>query len=74
MQSFVVQAKRSSRPVGVSAVQEVVAAVNHYDAHKGLVITNNRFTRNARLLAQSNSIELYDRNQLINLIVSAKNR
>lgn len=65
---YVVQAKRWNRKVDIKAVQEIVAAIKHYKADRGIVITNNFFTRNAENLARSNNIELWDRNKLINLM------
>lgn len=64
----VVQAKRYSDTVGISAVQEVIGAKNYYKANKCLVVTNNYFTPNAIELAQSNSVELWDRDTLIKMI------
>ncbi|MBE9163897.1 MULTISPECIES: restriction endonuclease [Microcoleaceae] len=69
----VVQAKRTQRPVGIKAVQEVAGAVRYYKGNKALVITNNRFTQNACKLAKSNDVELWDRKKLIELILIAKN-
>lgn len=69
---FVVQAKRSQKPVGIRAVQEVVSAIKHYKAHKGMVITNNTFTDNAHQLALSNDVDLINREKLIRLMISAK--
>ncbi|MEG4320654.1 MULTISPECIES: restriction endonuclease [unclassified Microcoleus] len=68
----VVQAKRSKNPVGIKAVQEVAGAVRHYKGNKGRVITNNRFTENAYNLAKSNEVELWDRKELIEFILTAK--
>ncbi|MCF0056623.1 restriction endonuclease [Dyadobacter sp. CY356] len=61
---FVIQVKLYSSPVGNKAVQEVCAAIKHYNAHQGIVITNNYFTPSARELSISNQITLIDRNQL----------
>jgi HJR/Mrr/RecB family endonuclease len=58
---IVVQAKRRKNVIGVNAVQEVVSAIRYYQADKGMVVTNNFFTRNAYNLARSNEIELWDR-------------
>lgn len=69
---IVVQAKRYKKPVSVKAVQEIASAVKHYNADKARVITNNRFTENAYNLARSNSVELWDRNKLIEFILYAK--
>ncbi len=62
---YVVQAKRWKQKVGVKAIQEAVASIKHYKADRGIVITNSFFTSNARELAKSNGIELWDRDKLI---------
>lgn len=64
----VVQAKFYSSAVGNSAVQEVIGAIGFYKANKGLVITNNTFTKSAKELAQANSIHLIDGNSLVSII------
>lgn len=69
----VIQAKRSKNPVSVKAVQEVVGAIRYYNASKGIVITNNRFTENAYNLAKANDVELWARKNLIDFIIKAKN-
>lgn len=60
----VIQVKLYSQTVGNKAVQEVCGAIRHYNAHKGVVITNSYFSRSAQELAVSNSITLIDRDQL----------
>lgn len=57
----VVQAKCYSKTVGVRAVQEVIAAKNHYGASVGMVATNNYFSKEANILAIENDIKLLDR-------------
>lgn len=47
-----VQCKRMSRPVGTSAVQEVVAGAAMQDCTHTMVVTNNEFTPAARKLAE----------------------
>ena len=64
----VVQAKRYNGKVGNWAVQEIVASMRIYDAHKGMVVTNSYFTKQASELAKANNIELVDREQLRRLI------
>lgn len=64
----VIQAKCWSNTVGEKAVQEIVAAVKHYSADEGVVITNNYFSKPAMKLAHSNNIKLIDRNGLKELI------
>ncbi|NEQ64298.1 MAG: restriction endonuclease [Symploca sp. SIO2D2] len=63
----VVQAKRKQGSVGIDAVQQVVAAIAYYHANLGMVITNSKFTENAKNLAASNQIELWDREDLKNV-------
>jgi len=63
----VVQAKRKQGSVGIDAVQQVVAAIAYYKANLGMVITNSKFTENAKNLAVSNQIELWDREDLKNV-------
>lgn len=47
-----VQCKRLNRPVGTSAVQEVVAGAAMQDCTHTMVVTNNEFTPAARKLAE----------------------
>jgi restriction system protein len=65
----VVQAKRWSNPVNVKAIQEINTAKAHYNATKAMVVTNNRFTSNASILAKENQVELVDRKKLALLIL-----
>ena len=61
----VVQAKRQKRSIGLKAVQEVTAAKRYYKANRTLVVINGTFTRNAKELAKSNRVELWDRKRLM---------
>lgn len=72
-EKIVVQAKRYSNTIGISAVQEVIGAKNYYEANKCLVVTNNYFTPSAIELAQSNDVELWDREKLIRMAVLSVN-
>ncbi len=63
-----VQAKRYSDRVTNSAIQEIVAGIKHYNLDKGMVVTNNYFTRAAKELAKDNNIVLWDRDILIEKI------
>jgi len=65
---IVVQAKRYSGNVGNSAIQEIVAAIKHYKASRGMVVTTSYFTPSAIELAKSNNIDLIDRDKLAELI------
>jgi restriction system protein len=59
-----VQAKRTSRLVGVRAVQEVVAAKAFYDCERAMVVTNGYFTEQAIVLAHANGVSLRSRDDL----------
>ncbi len=61
---IVVQAKRWDHPVGISAVQEVVASMAPNKAHSAMVITSNYFTPQAEDLADKNNVRLIDRSGL----------
>lgn len=63
----VVQAKRYKGKVSNSAVQEIVGAIAYYKADKAMVVTNAYFTANAKALAEANSVELWDREKLIDV-------
>jgi len=64
-----IQAKRYSSSVGLKAVQEVAAAKAHYQAAEAWVITNSKYTEQAKQLASSNGIKLFSRNDLVDMIV-----
>lgn len=72
--SGTVQAKRYSKSVGIKAVQEALGAVKHYNASKAIVITNSKFTQDARELADSNDVELWDRATLFEIILLTHKR
>lgn len=55
-----IQCKHYSSPVGVKAIQEVVAAKGHYGCVKSAVYTNSSFTQRAKNLAFENEVELYE--------------
>lgn len=57
----IVQCKRSEQKISNKAVQEIVSAIKHYNANSGVVVTNNLFHRSAIDLAESNNVELIDR-------------
>ena len=61
----VVQAKRRKQSIGVKAVQEVATAKKYYSAHKVLVVISSTFTKNAKELAKSNNVELWNRTRLM---------
>lgn len=71
-QITVVQAKRYKENVGIKSVQEVIGAMGYYKADKGMVITNSYYTNQALKLAKANSIQMWDREKLINEIIKVK--
>ena len=65
---YAIQCKKFSSPVGVKAVQEVIASKSMYHCHVGVVLTNNYFTPNAIKLAESNGILLWNKVKLDEMI------
>lgn len=57
---IVVQCKLYSSPVGIKAVQEVVAAKNMYQANHAMVVTNSTYTKAAIETALAHRVELWD--------------
>lgn len=72
--TVLVQAKRYYKPVGNSAVQEIVGALKFYNGDDGWVITNSTFTPGARSLAQKNNIRLTDGQDLSALMLDARSQ
>jgi restriction system protein len=58
--NIVVQAKRYDAAVGNKAVQEVIAAMAYYKTHEAWVVTNSTFTPQAKALAQTAKVKLFD--------------
>ena len=58
------QCKYYSKAVGVKAVQEIIGALNYYQAQYGMVITNDVFTQQAKNLAATKNVLLIDGEQL----------
>lgn len=64
-----VQAKhRSSGRVGVTAVQQIVAAKAKYQCGATMVVTNRAYTTAAIALAKPNGVAMCDRNKLIDML------
>lgn len=66
---IVVQAKRYSKNVGIKAVQEISGAKTYYDGTEAWVVTNSYFTKAAKELASKLGVKLFDRDELIALIL-----
>ncbi len=63
----IIQAKCYSRTVGVSAVQEIISARNHYNIFDAIVVTNQTFSKEAELLAEESNVMLVARGELESL-------
>jgi restriction system protein len=59
-----IQCKRLARPVGVSAVQQVVAGALHHRCSASAVVSNQEFTTAARELASTHGCHLVGRSNL----------
>ena len=64
----IVQAKCYSHTVGVSAVQEIISARNHYNIFEALVVTNQKFSKEAEILADENKVMLAGKAELEGLV------
>lgn len=65
---YAIQCKYYSQPVGNKAVQEAYSGKTYYNCHVAVVLTNNVFTENAKVLAQNNGVLLWDRNKLLEMM------
>ncbi|MDW7674672.1 MAG: restriction endonuclease [Bacillota bacterium] len=70
----VIQAKRYKGKVGIKAIQEAVAAKGYYDCSAVMVVTNSYYTKQAYNLAKANSVELWNRTDLIAALTAVKRR
>jgi len=73
-QKTVVQAKKYNGKVSNKAIQEIVAAKNHYKADKAIVVTNSSFTKSAINLALSNNVGLWDGQKLNDIIKNLRSK
>lgn len=74
-ESIAVQTKRYSTAIGNGAVQEVIAGRIFYNCSKGIVITNNFYTRSAHELSVNDGlVELINRDGLEKLIILARKK
>lgn len=65
---ILIQAKRYTGSVGNAAVQQAFAAKSHYDCTDAAVVTTGEFTREARELAKTTQVELFDKMELQRLL------
>ena len=54
-------------------VQQAVASIKYYKAHRAMVITNSSFTENAGNLAKANNVTLIDRKDILKLTENNEN-
>lgn len=59
-----VQCKRYGKPVGISAVQEVVSGARHHGCTRSIVVSNQEFTPAAKQLARTHNCQLIGRTVL----------
>jgi restriction system protein len=59
-----VQCKRHGKPVGISAVQQVVSGRLHHACTRSMVVSNQEFTRAAQELAGTHDCRLVGRTEL----------
>jgi restriction system protein len=68
----VVQAKRwTKKNVGVKAIQEAVAAKPMYRCDRAMVVTNRYFTEQAKRLARTNGVTLWNRDELVQELLAS---
>lgn len=60
--------------VGSHAIQEVTSALKYYSADIACVITNWKFTANAKILAQLQNVILIDREEIVKFLTDVKNK
>ena len=64
----VIQCKKWRQRVSLSAVQEIVAAKRHYGASTAIVVSISGFQPSCVNLAQSNEVELWGRDEVLQLV------
>lgn len=66
--TYAIQCKCYSKPVGVSAIQEVYSGCRFYDCDAAIVISNRNYTKAANELANSLGVTLYGRKWIVEAI------
>lgn len=70
-----IQCKRYSAPVGNFAIHEAYSGAAFYDCDKAIVVTNNKFTKSAKVEAKKIGVILWDGDylyEILNNITSEK--
>lgn len=60
--------------MGNHAVQEVTSAIKYYDAAFGVVITNWKFTNQAKTMAKIQNVLLIDRGDVLQFLQDIKSK
>lgn len=68
----VIQCKRYSGPVGKEAVEEVLRGKQHYRADLAMVVTNSYLSKGALQLAKENTVDVWNRDELMRQLLDAK--
>lgn len=71
---IVVQTKRRSINIGVSAVNEVVNAAANHKAHQKWIVTNRYYTKEAIAQASVNKVVLLNRDDLLAMLKAYKEK
>ena len=72
-ENYLIQVKQTKSIVGNDAIQEICTAKKYYESKFNeqfnlLTVTNNDYSSSAKILANTNNIQLFNRNHLENLI------
>lgn len=67
---YTIHCKRSNSDVGTSAIWEIKEGMSRYNDHIGLIITNQHFTKDAVDMAEAESLHLWDRDKLSELLLN----
>jgi restriction system protein len=63
--SYVIQARRNRRKVGIRAIEDAIATRKHLKCERAIVVTNHFFSSQARQIAKANQVLTLDRYDLI---------
>lgn len=69
-----VQAKRYESNVGEAAVQQVHTGRDYYRCEDALIVTNSNFTPMAWRVARATNVKLWNRNYLIKILLTEKEK
>lgn len=70
--SYVIQARRNRRKVGIRAIEDAIATRKHLKCERAIVVTNHFFSSQARQMAKANQVITMDRHDLIKELTRIK--